>query len=99
MKDALTDAERAAEIPLLLAKGWRLATGRDALEKEFKFKTFVDAFGWMTKVAIVAEKYDHHPEWFNVYNRVEVVLTSHDISGLSARDVKLARKMDALSGL
>jgi 4a-hydroxytetrahydrobiopterin dehydratase len=77
------------------AKGWRLAEGRDAIVKSFKFGSFVEAWGWMTRMALVAEKMDHHPEWYNVYNRVEVTLTTHDVDGLSALDVKLARKMDA----
>jgi len=98
MNVLLTKAERAAALPGLLANGWTIAKDRDALVKEFTFKGFVSAFGWMTQVAIFAEKWDHHPEWFNVYNRVEVTLTSHDAGGLSPRDVKLARKMDALSG-
>jgi 4a-hydroxytetrahydrobiopterin dehydratase len=69
---------------------------RDAIQKSFKFSSFVDAFGFMTRAALWAEKWNHHPEWFNVYNRVEVVLTTHDVDGLSALDVKLARKMDTL---
>ena len=72
--------------------------GRDAIQKSFRFKNFVDAFGFMTRAAIWAEKWNHHPEWFNVYNRVEVTLTTHDVEGLSELDVKLAKKMDALAG-
>ncbi len=75
--------------------GWSLIEGRDAIQKTFKFKDFVEAWGWMTRMAIEAEKLNHHPEWFNVYNRVKVVLTTHDVSGLSELDVKLAAKMDA----
>eukprot|EP01123_Difflugia_compressa_P006697 TRINITY_DN19035_c0_g1_i1.p1 TRINITY_DN19035_c0_g1~~TRINITY_DN19035_c0_g1_i1.p1 ORF type:complete len:131 (-),score=34.21 TRINITY_DN19035_c0_g1_i1:114-455(-) len=70
--------------------------GRDAIYKEFLFKDFVEAFGFMTQVAIVAEKMDHHPEWFNVYNRVKVTLATHDCGGLSLRDIILAQKMDHL---
>ncbi len=80
----------------LLDNGWVLDDGRDAMRKTFKFKNFVDAFGFMTRAAIWAEKWNHHPEWSNVYNRVEVVLITHDVDGLSELDVKLAKKMDAL---
>lgn len=76
--------------------GWADVAGRDAINKSYRFKTFVDAFGFMTKVALIAERMDHHPEWFNVYNRVDVTLTTHDANGLSERDVKLAKAMDAL---
>jgi 4a-hydroxytetrahydrobiopterin dehydratase len=92
MAENLNDAGRAE----LLAAGWSLVEGRDALAKSFKFRSFVEAFGWMTKVALVAEKLNHHPEWSNVYGRVEVVLTTHDSGGLSELDLKLARKMDAM---
>ena len=82
----------------LLEHGWTRVDGRDAIQKTFRFKNFVDAFGFMTRAAIWAEKWNHHPEWFNVYNRVEVTLTTHDVEGLSELDVKLAKKMDALAG-
>jgi len=94
----LTKAERDADLPGLLATGWVITQDRDALYKEFTFKGFVSAFGWMTQMAIFAEKWNHHPEWFNVYNRTEVTLTSHDVGGLSSRDIKMARKMDQISG-
>lgn len=81
----------------LIASGWVMQEGRDAIRKEFRFKNFVDAFGFMTRAAIWAEKWNHHPEWSNVYNRVEVVLITHDVDGLSELDVKLAKKMDALA--
>ena len=81
----------------LIANGWALEGVRDAMRKEFKFKNFVDAFGFMTRAAIWAEKWNHHPEWSNVYNRVEVVLITHDADGLTELDVKLAKKMDALA--
>ena len=74
-----------------------MVEGRDAIIKKFRFKNFAEAFGWMTRIAIIAEKMDHHPEWFNVYNRVEVTLTTHDANGLSALDVKLAGIMDRTS--
>jgi 4a-hydroxytetrahydrobiopterin dehydratase len=98
MNTPLTKAERDEALPGLLAAGWSMVEGRDAIVKEFRFSGFVEAFGWMTRVAIMAEKWDHHPEWSNVYNRVSVTLISHDVNGLSPRDVKLARKMDALAG-
>ena len=72
-----------------------MVEGRDAIKKSFKFNNFAQAFGWMSQIAIIAEKMNHHPEWFNVYNRVEVTLTTHDADGLSALDVNLADKMDA----
>jgi 4a-hydroxytetrahydrobiopterin dehydratase len=96
--EKLTEAERNADLGPLLADGWEMIEGRDAIRKTFKFSSFVDAFGFMTRAALWAEKWNHHPEWFNVYNRVEVVLTTHDADGLSALDIKLARKMDSLAG-
>ena len=74
--------------------GWAEVEGRDAIAKTFKFKDFNAAFGWMTRVAMVAEVADHHPEWFNVYNRVEVTLSTHDAGGLTEKDISLARRMD-----
>ena len=74
--------------------GWAEAEGRDAIAKTFKFKDFNAAFGWMTRVAMAAEIADHHPEWFNVYNRVEVTLSTHDAGGLTEKDISLARRMD-----
>ena len=79
-------------------EGWQEVDGRDAIVKEFKFADFNAAFGWMTRVALLAEKMDHHPEWFNVYNKVDIALTTHDAGGLSERDVKLAKAIDALVG-
>ena len=75
--------------------GWAAAQGRDAIVKTFKFADFNAAFGWMTRVALAAEKLDHHPEWFNVYSRVEVTLATHDAGGVTALDVELAKLMDA----
>lgn len=70
--------------------GWVETEGRDAARKTFRFRDFNEAFGFMTRVALAADKADHHPEWFNVYNRVEITLTTHDAGGLSARDAALA---------
>ena len=95
MTDRLTGPERDAALAELAGRDWELIEGRDAIRKTFRFKSFIDAWGWMSRMAIHAEKLDHHPEWFNVYNRVEVTLTTHDADGLSALDLKLAEKMDA----
>ncbi len=80
----------------MVAAGWDV--GDTKAEKTFIFKNFIEAFGWMTSMAIVAEKLNHHPEWFNVYKTVKVTLTTHDTGGLSDLDLKLAQKMDALAG-
>jgi 4a-hydroxytetrahydrobiopterin dehydratase len=90
----LTDIERARLLPSLT--GWSAASSKDAIEKEYRFKDFNEAWGFMCRAALIAEKMDHHPEWFNVYNRVHVLLTTHDAGGLSQRDVDLARAMDGL---
>jgi 4a-hydroxytetrahydrobiopterin dehydratase len=74
--------------------GWRAAENRDAIVKEFRFKDFNAAFGFMARVALHAERHDHHPEWFNVYNRVEVTLATHDAGGVTDKDVALAHFMD-----
>lgn len=79
-------------------KGWSEVSGRDAISKKFVFKDFNEAFGFMTRVALVAEKMDHHPEWFNVYKTVEVTLSTHDAGGLTERDIKLAETMDRFAG-
>ena len=84
-----------AEAALARLSGWaKVEGGRDAIAKTFKFKDFNQAFGFMTRVALMAEKLDHHPEWFNVYSRVEVVLATHDVGGVSELDVTLATFMD-----
>jgi len=95
MPQILTD--RATLTPLL-DKGWSLVDGRDAITKTYVFANFVNAFGWMTRAALVAEKLNHHPEWFNVYKTVTVTLTTHDAGGLSGLDVALAQAMDRLAG-
>ena len=96
MIEKLTGAAREKALQDL--KGWSKAKGRDAIEKTYLFKDFNEAFGFMTRVAIAADKADHHPEWFNVYNRVQVTLTTHDANGLSERDVSLAKFMDRIAG-
>ncbi len=88
-------AKIGAEAALGQLPGWSAAPDRDAIVKTFKFADFNAAFGWMTRVALAAEKLDHHPEWFNVYSRVEVTLATHDADGVTELDVELARIMDA----
>ena len=96
MAKQLTASEREAALGKLA--GWRMADGRDAIVKRFVFKDFNEAFGFMARVALVAEKMDHHPEWSNVYKTVEVTLSSHDAGGLTERDVRLAEAMDRIAG-
>ena len=98
MSDRLSDTARKTTLEPLLENGWSMVEGRDAIHKEFKFGDFTEAFGFMTRAAIWAEKWNHHPEWFNVYNKVQITLTTHDVDGLSSLDVKLARKFDGLVG-
>lgn len=95
MSEKLVGEERDAALTDLKTRGWTVTEGRDAIQKTFKFGNFIEAWGWMSQMAIQAEKLNHHPEWFNVYNRVEVTLTTHDVDGLSNLDVTLAGKMDA----
>ena len=85
----LTEAERDEALAALPA--WRLRADGLAIEREFKFGNFGEAWAFMSRVALIAEKHDHHPEWSNVYNRVAIALSTHDAGGLSARDVKMAR--------
>uniref|UniRef100_G1T2V8 4a-hydroxytetrahydrobiopterin dehydratase n=1 Tax=Oryctolagus cuniculus TaxID=9986 RepID=G1T2V8_RABIT len=87
----LTAEERREAVLDLKAAGWAELSERDAIYKEFSFKNFNQAFGFMSRVALQAEKMNHHPEWFNVYNKVQITLTSHDRGGLTRRDVKLAK--------
>lgn len=96
MSEKLSEETRGPLLDPLFATGWEMVEGRDAITKSYKFKDFADAFGWMTRAAIWAEKWNHHPEWSNVYNRVEVTLTTHDFDGVGTLDAKLARKMDGL---
>jgi len=94
MVQKLTETERNAALQAL--KDWKAASGRDAIQRSFKFKNFSEAWGFMNRVALLAETQDHHPEWSNVYNRVEILLATHDCDGLSERDVKLAHAIDTL---
>ena len=77
--------------------GWSEAKGRDAIVKTFQFKSFSQAWGWMSRVALLAEKTDHHPEWVNVYGRVDVTLSTHTAGGVTEKDIAMARKMDAFA--
>jgi 4a-hydroxytetrahydrobiopterin dehydratase len=95
MTERLVGAARHAAIKEL--HGWAEVDDRDAIRKTFHFGDFSEAWGFMSRVALAAEKMDHHPEWLNVYNRVEIVLASHDVEGLSERDVKLAHAIEALA--
>ncbi|MCC6780193.1 MAG: 4a-hydroxytetrahydrobiopterin dehydratase [Hyphomicrobiales bacterium] len=95
MVQKLTGSARLAALARL--PGWGEVEGRDAIRRVFTFADFNQAFGFMTRAALVAEKLDHHPEWLNVYNRVEVTLATHDAGGVTERDVALAQAMNALS--
>jgi 4a-hydroxytetrahydrobiopterin dehydratase len=92
MVETLTGEARVAALKEL--PEWAEVEGRDAISRSFRFKTFNQAFGFMTRVALKAEKLDHHPEWFNVYNRVDVTLSTHDAGGVTELDVKLAAFID-----
>ena len=95
MVEKLNATERAALSATLPA--WKLVEGRDAITRAFRFKDFSEAWGFMARVALLAEAQDHHPEWFNVWNRVEITLSTHDAGGLSSRDVRLAQAIDAIA--
>ena len=97
MTRKLTTEERAESLADLEDSGWTACSDRDAICKTYKFKNFSEAFGWMARTALAAEKLNHHPEWRNVYNTVEVVLATHSIGGLSELDIKLAKVMDRLA--
>lgn len=94
MIEQLSEAERAEALDGL--PEWDYDESRDAITRGFTFADFNEAFGFMTRVALLAEKADHHPEWSNVWNRVEILLTTHDAGGLSGRDVEMAQAIDAL---
>lgn len=89
--DEAARADLAAQLP-----EWRMVEGRDAIQRSFRFRDFSQAWGFMSRVALLAEAQEHHPEWSNVYNRLDITLTTHDAKGLSARDVKLALAIDRL---
>jgi 4a-hydroxytetrahydrobiopterin dehydratase len=97
MREKLEGEARKAALAKLA--GWLEAAGRDAITKKFVFKDFNEAFGFMTRAALVAEKMDHHPEWFNVYKTVEVTLATHDAGGVTALDIKLAEAMNTIAGI
>uniref|UniRef100_A0A0B7A715 4a-hydroxytetrahydrobiopterin dehydratase n=1 Tax=Arion vulgaris TaxID=1028688 RepID=A0A0B7A715_9EUPU len=96
-RSKLSDEERSSVLVPLKEAGWTLVDGRDAIYKEFVFKSFNQAFGFMTRIALKADKMDHHPEWFNVYNKVRITLISHDVGGLSNRDIVLATFMEEVA--
>ena len=96
MRTRLEGEARTAALAQLT--GWQEVDGRDAISKSFQFKSFNEAWAFMARTALVAEKMDHHPEWFNVYNRVDVTLSTHDADGLTQLDIKLATAMDSFSG-
>jgi 4a-hydroxytetrahydrobiopterin dehydratase len=104
--DIRTEEERMAEKlsgearreALARLKGWQEVAGRDAIQRTYDFRNFSEAFGFMARVALVAEKMDHHPEWSNVYKTVDVTLSSHDAGGLTEKDIKLAGAMDRIAG-
>jgi len=95
MAQKLTGEARKSALARL--NGWSEVTGRDAIAKKFVFKDFSQAFGFMTRAALIAEKMDHHPEWFNVYKTVQVTLSTHDAGWLTELDVKLAEAMDKIA--
>jgi 4a-hydroxytetrahydrobiopterin dehydratase len=95
MAEKLTGNARKSALAKL--PGWSEVKDRDAITRKFTFSDFNEAFGFMTRAALIAEKLDHHPEWFNVYNKVEVTLATHDAGGVTERDVKLAQAMDRLA--
>lgn len=96
MPEKLTGNARQAALAKL--SGWSEVEGRDAISRKFTFKDFSEAFGFMARAAMMAEKLDHHPEWFNVYNKVEVTLATHEAGGVTERDVQLAQEMNRVAG-
>lgn len=98
MTEKLGHADRNRDLPGLGEAGWGAVPDRDAIRKIWKFRSFSEAWGFMSRVALAAEKLNHHPEWLNVYNVVDVTLTTHSCGGLSGLDVDLARRMDRLAG-
>lgn len=94
MVEKLAPDLRRAQLAAL--SQWQEVEGRDAIRRTFRFRTFNEAFGFMSRVALMAERLNHHPEWFNVYNRVDVTLTTHDADGVTERDIRLATFMDSI---
>ena len=94
----LSDEDRVTRLPALGEAGWGAVPDRDAIRKIWKFRSFSEAWGFMSRAALVAEKLNHHPEWSNTCNVVDVTLSTHDCDGLSALDIELAQKMDKLAG-
>jgi 4a-hydroxytetrahydrobiopterin dehydratase len=97
MSQKLSPEQRAAQLGKL--NGWQSVANRDAIERSFEFSDFNEAFGFMTRVAIKAQEMDHHPEWFNVYNKVRITLSTHDAGGVTERDIALARFIDGLADI
>jgi 4a-hydroxytetrahydrobiopterin dehydratase len=95
MIQKLTSAERTARIASL--RGWQAVADRDAIQRKFEFADFNEAFGFMTRVAIKAQEMDHHPEWFNVYNKVDITLSTHEANGVTERDIELAAFIDSVT--
>ncbi|XP_055378273.1 pterin-4-alpha-carbinolamine dehydratase [Condylostylus longicornis] len=93
----LTEKEREEVLVPLLNEGWSVVKDRDAIYKEFLFKNFNEAFTFMSGIALMAEKMDHHPEWFNVYNKVQITMSTHDCGGLSMKDIKIANFMNQIA--
>lgn len=98
MADLLDDSARQTDLPPLGETGWGAVAGRDAIRKIWKFKSFSEAWAFMSRAALASEALNHHPEWSNKYNIVDVTLTTHDCQGLSILDIKLARKLDGFAG-
>ena len=98
MADRLTDAECTTELPSLNASGWQAVEDRPAIRKIWKFRSFSEAWAFMSRAALLAEKLNHHPEWSNVYNVVDVTLTTHDAGGLSMLDISFAKRLDKFAG-
>ncbi len=98
MATLISPEDRAATLPALAETGWAAVPDRDAIRKVWKFRNFSEAWGFMSRAALLAEKANHHPEWRNVYNIVDVTLTTHDCNGLSTLDVDLAKAMDKIAG-
>ena len=96
MAKRLTDAERNSALAAL--KGWTLVAGREAIAKRFTFADFSAAFGFMTRAALAAERLNHHPEWANIWNKVDVTLATHDAGGLTALDIAVAQELDKIAG-